>query len=254
MSQTVEKLSVAQVIIDGKIVEEIPVTNPCQMWRKRNDWFAKHGTENIHILVLREDGTPYKDWAPSKRKDGTVIFVNSVKETNRWQVLKAQGKVGKKDAADGDEAEKPAKAKKAKAGIITDDKPKAKKGRQVADNGETYMEFTQGTRKNGTTYMKQNITENRRAQVMKVQKAQKEAAAKREEKNAKARARRAAKKQQIVPAPATVTETPAAAEELGIVEYSERCSEGSRIVGVGKTAFKLKGGTNCTSEASAIGR
>ncbi len=129
MSQTVEKLSVAQVIVDGQIVEEIPCTNPCQMWRKRNDWFAKYGTaENIHILVLREDGTPYKDWAPSKRKDGTVIYVNAVKETNRWQVLKAQGKVGIKDKAE--KADKPAKTKK--AGIITDDKPKAKKGRQVA--------------------------------------------------------------------------------------------------------------------------
>jgi len=127
MSQTVEKLSVAQVIVNDQIVEEIPVTNPCQMWRKRNSWFEKHGNENIHILVLREDGTPYKDWAPSKRKDGTIIYVNAVKETNRWQVLKAQGKVGVKKDADGEtKATKPAKA-----GIITDDKPKAKKGRQV---------------------------------------------------------------------------------------------------------------------------
>ncbi len=81
--------------------------------------------------------------------------------------------------------------------------------RVLRDNGDTYMEFVQGTRKNGTTFMKQNIAENRRAQVMKVQKALKEKEAKRLEKNAKARARRLAKKNaQIVPAPATITETP----------------------------------------------
>lgn len=83
----------------------------------------------------------------------------------------------------------------------------------LRDNGDTYMEFVQGTRKNGTTFMKQTVTENRRAQVMKVKKAAAIARAKKDEKNAKARARRAAKKNaQIVPAPATVVETPTTAE------------------------------------------
>ncbi len=76
----------------------------------------------------------------------------------------------------------------------------------IRDNGETYMEFVQGTRKNGTTFMKQTVTENRRAQVMKAKKAAAIARAKKDEKNAKARARRAAKKAaQVVQEPTTVT-------------------------------------------------
>ena len=82
--------------------------------------------------------------------------------------------------------------------------------RAIRDTGEAYMEFTQGTRKDGTPYMKQNIVKNRRAQVMKQNAARIAEEKAREEKNAKARARRAAKKNpQIVPAPESVKETPA---------------------------------------------
>lgn len=82
--------------------------------------------------------------------------------------------------------------------------------RAIRDNGETYMEFVQGTHKDGTPYMKQNIVKNRRAQVMKQNAARIAEEKAREEKNAKARARRAAKKNpQIVAAPESVKETPA---------------------------------------------
>ena len=82
----------------------------------------------------------------------------------------------------------------------------------IRDTGEVYMEFVQCTRKDGTPYMKQNIVENHRAQVMKRNAAAKKEEEEREAKNAKrreARAARKAKNTQIVPAPTSVKETPA---------------------------------------------
>lgn len=85
----------------------------------------------------------------------------------------------------------------------------------LRDDESLYMQFEVGTRKNGTEYMKQNVKTNRRAQVTKQKEAAKIAQAKREAKNAKERARRAAKKAaaeqaQVIPAP--VADIPVAAE------------------------------------------
>lgn len=119
-TKTVNPLAALEIIKDEKVIESLPITNPCQMWRELKGCalFNKYGA------------------------DVTI--------------------------------------------------------RAIRDNGEAYMEFTQGTRKNGTPYMKQSVVENRRAQVMKRHAAEKAAeeaeAAAKAEKEAKNAARREARK------------------------------------------------------------
>ncbi len=60
-----------------------------------------------------------------------------------------------------------------------------------------YMSFTLETTKSGRTVMKQGVVENRRGQVLKAKKAAAIARAKKDARNAKARARYAAKKRAV---------------------------------------------------------
>ena len=107
MSKTVNTLKEAQVIVNGEIVETVEMKNPCQMWKKVDELFLNYGI-GAEVKVLREDGTLYKDFSLVTLKNGKTQKVNSVKETNRWMMMKAKKAADEKAAK---EAER--KAKKA---------------------------------------------------------------------------------------------------------------------------------------------
>jgi len=89
--KTVDSLKSMTIILDGKTVEEVAVSNPCQMWRTVDSYFEKHGNE-ARIMVMRQDGTLFKVWTRKQLKDGTWIKTNSVKETNRGYQLSLKKK------------------------------------------------------------------------------------------------------------------------------------------------------------------
>lgn len=88
--KTVDALKEIVVLVNGEAKETVEVKNPCQMWRKLDELFTKHG-DAAELKVFREDGTVFKDFTLVKTKDGKLNKVNSVKETNRWMMMKAKG-------------------------------------------------------------------------------------------------------------------------------------------------------------------
>ena len=85
--KTINSLSKAEVILNGEIIETIPVKNPCQLWNNIDSWFGKHG-ESAEIKVYLEDGALFKDIILKKNKNGKLVKSNSVKTTNRGYMKK----------------------------------------------------------------------------------------------------------------------------------------------------------------------
>lgn len=106
--KTTNVLKKAEVIVNGVVVEEAEVKNPCQMWKQLNGWFEKHG-DAAEVKVYRENDTLYKDFTIKTLKNGKKTKVNAIKETNRKSVKKPQivAAVAEKPA---DAAEAPAEA------------------------------------------------------------------------------------------------------------------------------------------------
>ena len=97
------------VILNGEIVETMPICNLCQMYRIMKEMFAKWGNDAI-LSVVTTDGYEYKRWVRREQKNTKKMqCVNLVKETNRWQQMKAKKK------ADAEKAKREAKNAKARA-------------------------------------------------------------------------------------------------------------------------------------------
>ena len=79
------QLKSATLILNNETVAEIPVSNPCQMWKQVYSWFEQYG-DGLRVIVPDSEGNPFKDFTAKRRSDGKRVLINSVKETNRGYI------------------------------------------------------------------------------------------------------------------------------------------------------------------------
>jgi len=95
-TKTVNPLAGMDIIKDGKVIDNLPITCPGQMWRelKGRALFLKYG-DDVTIRAYRDNGEVYMEFVSGERKDGTKIMKQNIIANRRGQILKAQREAAK---------------------------------------------------------------------------------------------------------------------------------------------------------------
>lgn len=95
-TKTVNPLTGMDIIKDGKVIDNLPITCPGQMWRelKGGALFDKYG-DDVTIRAYRDNGEVYMEFVRGERKDGTKIMKQNIVVNRRGQILKAQREAAK---------------------------------------------------------------------------------------------------------------------------------------------------------------